>query len=113
LIKAIANCLIATNEIEVLLRGLERPREPENGANAAETNEFQFVEIDRESFRFRPDPLFDGHGEVVAVGGFHATLGASNETLLLFGKFDLHNVFRPRVEAFCSIVSPEASLKNS
>jgi hypothetical protein len=51
-------------------------------------------EVDRHGLGFGLKPLFNGGGEVAPIGGFHPTLGPSDQTLPLLKKLDLHGVIR-------------------
>jgi len=88
--QSFAHGVAAMQEIEAALAVLQRPGEPKDGADAGEANEIQRFEVDRHGFGLGLKPLFDGRGEIVAVGCLHPRLGPSDQALSLFQEPDLH-----------------------
>ena len=60
LLESFAHRFAAMHEIEALLRALERPRETQDCADAAEADEVQLIQVDGHGIGAGIEPLLDG-----------------------------------------------------
>jgi len=95
LVQGFAHRRVAMGEVEIALAGLQRPAEPQDGANCAKAGEIEVREVDRYGTYRVMKLLLDGESQLLSIRRFHPPLGTRDQARPVNSELGPHCVKLP------------------